>query len=190
MNTSSDNFSPIPEPFHSFKTDGPFTHCIECEKYLLDGEDYMIEKACRQYPGFKATDVIFDCAICMECAMNMQKDISEESKQTMQSFLGNHFNSSRRQALVRENRDDNALIEECLVSGKKKSDCNEYQIFALCKGGVINPQFRPYMISGEALEQLTEMLSAKTKENLGGFFNKHFSPDPDLVGQDPRLVIF
>ncbi len=188
MNSNLAPFSPIPKSFFSFKENGLFTHCIECDKYLLDGADYMIEKALRQYSGYQAVDVIFDCAICMECAINMQEALSADSKNSIQNFLGDHFQSNKRMELL--NQDDESLIQECLVSGKRKQDCNEYQIFALCKGQFINPEFRPYMISGESLSELADFLSAKTKENLGGFFDKHFSPDPELIGKDPRLVIF
>lgn len=45
MSRSIDDLAPIPSAFYSFETGAPFTHCIECDKHLMDGQPYLIEKA-------------------------------------------------------------------------------------------------------------------------------------------------
>ena len=78
----------IPKEFYSFETKAPFEFCIECNKYLLDeGTEYLIEKAIKNYEGYEAQDVIFDYAICMECAEDMRNQISKESWESMMRYF-------------------------------------------------------------------------------------------------------
>ena len=82
-----DNAKPIPEEFYSFNTGKPFERCIDCDKYLLDGEPYMIEKAIRQYPGYSAKDIIFEYAMCVDCAERLKNEMSQESMASIQKFF-------------------------------------------------------------------------------------------------------
>ncbi len=53
-------YIPVPKVFHSFATGMPFQQCKICEKnLLLDGTQYVIEKAIKRYPGYEAQDVMF-----------------------------------------------------------------------------------------------------------------------------------
>ncbi|MDH5610400.1 MAG: hypothetical protein OEY56_13060 [Cyclobacteriaceae bacterium] len=63
----------IPTVFFSFETKMPFERCMECEEYLLDGKEYMIEKVMRRYEGFSASDTIIDYALCISCAMKLRE---------------------------------------------------------------------------------------------------------------------
>lgn len=179
----------IPTAFYSFDTKSVFTHCLECERALDDDCDYMIEKAFRQYKGYTATDVIFECAICMNCAMTLQAGLSESSKHSIHTSISGCFNSETRLKKILETEKPEELMETCLINEKSKKDCEYYQVFALCRGKQLNMQMPPYMICDEALEEMHNLLSEKSKEDLGGFFNKHFSPDPDLFKSDPKLLL-
>ena len=65
----------IPSEFYSFSSGVLFDRCIDCDKYLLEKDtEYFIEKAIRQYDGYKARDVIFEYAICFQCADRIRKD--------------------------------------------------------------------------------------------------------------------
>ncbi len=178
----------IPSSFYSFKEEGPFQHCVECERFLLDEScDYVIEKAIRNYPGYKASDVIFDYAICMDCAMEVQKGLSAESMRKIQEFMQEHLHKNM---TMRESAaDPDSYTEHCLVSNRPVAECEEFQIFAYCRGNKVNLQMPPYMISGQVLDQISELLSPETRDELDGFFNKHFAPDPSLMEPTPRLVL-
>ena len=177
----------IPSSFYSFKEEGPFQHCVECDRFLLDEScDYVIEKAVRNYPGFKASDVIFDYAICMDCAIEVQKGLSTESMTKIQEFMQEHLQQKMR---TRESASLESYTDHCLVSNRAVSECEEFQIFAYCRGSKVNLQMPPYMISGQVLDEISELLSPETRDELDGFFNKHFAPDPGLMEPNPRLVL-
>ena len=178
----------IPESFYSFESKQPFERCISCDRYLLDDEtEYFIEKALRTYPGFGAQDVIFDFAICMHCAEEFRNKISRESEQSMISFFQQNVDFSQRMKMMEQHPD--RCIEHCMVSGRAAADCTEYQLVAHCKGNRIHDRNPPYMISGEVIEKLGDVLSRQTKDEMDGFLDRFFSPDPSLFETKPRLVL-
>lgn len=180
----------IPSVFYSFHEEAPFRKCIECERELDGDCEYVIEKAVKNYPDFTASDVIFDYAICMECAVKINQELSKESMANIQAFFSNRLDINSRAKLIAEAKGDiNQLIGRCMISNEPKNSSTEYQIFAHCIGNKINMKNPPYMISGEVLAELAELLSEKTRGDLDGFFNKHFSPDPSLMEPTPRLVL-
>lgn len=181
----------IPVSFYSFHNEGMFTRCLECEKYLLeDGCEYLIEKAIRNYPGYNSTDVIFDYAICMDCAGKMYRELSRESLANIQQYVRERVSLEERMRLLQETSDVNALIRHCLIKKTAAEDATEFQIYAYCTGTRINMKNPPYMISGEAMAEMAELLSKKTRDSLDGFFNRHFSPSPGLMEPSPRLILF
>lgn len=181
----------IPKEFHSFEKEGLFTNCIECNRDLLDGScDYVIEKAIRNYKGYKAEDVIFDYAICMKCALDVQQSLSRESLISIQQYMEQNMRVEERVKQMTYLKEDHTrFVEECLVSSEPKNACDEYQIFAYCRGDKMNLDMPPYMISGKILNEISELLSNETRDELNGFFNKHFSPAPGMFEPDPRLIL-
>lgn len=178
----------IPSEFYSFETNAPFERCIECERYLLDeGTEYLIEKAVKNYEGYDAKDVVFDYAICMDCADIMRKEISKESWKSMMKYFQENMDISERMEMFSKNPKDN--LQECMIKKIRISDCREYQVFAHCNGTKLNMQNPPYMISGEVMEELLPLLSKETVDEMNGFFNKHFSPDPSFFEPTPKLIL-
>lgn len=179
----------IPKEFYSFETNSPFERCIECEKYLLEEDtEYIIEKALKNYEGYSARDTVFDYAICMDCADRMRKDISKESWESMMKYFQEHVDFSTRLEMLDQHPEDS--LKNCMVKKTNIEDCREYQIYAHCKGDKLNMDNPPYMISGEVMEELIEILSNKTIDEMNGFMNKHFSPDPSLMEPTPpRLIL-
>lgn len=192
MSTDNEHlYQDIPEEFYSFETKSPFERCIECEKYLLDGEEYVIEKAIKRYDGYSATDTVFDYAICIRCAEKMRQEFSRESLQRIDAYFGDHFNFMN---ISRFNPKEDLKMEECLskcmIKDIPQDKTREYQIYAFCKGNKLLKSVPPYMVSGEAIDEILPLLSQPTTDFLNGFFNKHFGPDPALMQPEPggRLV--
>lgn len=179
----------IPKEFYSFETNAPFERCIECEKYLLDDEtEYIIEKAVKNYEGYSAKDTVFDYAICMDCAERMRKEISQESWKSMMQYFQENMDVQRRLEMQFQKPEEG--LKNCMIKKTGVDDCREYQIYAHCKGSKVNMENPPYMISGEVMEELLPLLSDKTIDEMNGFLNKHFSPDPSLIEPvPPRLVL-
>lgn len=187
---NDENFQDIPQEFYSFETNKPFERCIECDKYLLDNEPYVIEKAMKKYDGYSAMDTVFDYAICMSCAENMRKDLSKESLERMDNYFGKHFNFMN---MSRFDPDKDLEMKECLskcmVKDVSIEEVNEYQIYAFCQGNKLVKSVPPYMISSQAIDELLPLLSSQTTDFLNGFFNKHFGPDPELMEPTPKTKL-
>ncbi len=182
----------IPSEFHSFDSKKQFDHCIECDKYLLDeSTEYFIEKAVKKYDGFSAHDVIFEYAICMGCAERMRNSMSRESMKSLEQYFMQNLNLEKRMDLMNSSPfDPNEWLNECMITGKEKSELNEYQIFAHCKGTKMVMGQMPYLVSGETLEAVAELLSAETLDELDDFSKRHFGPPPELAEDLPfRRVV-
>lgn len=178
----------IPEEFYSFETKSLFSNCIECNKFLLDGDtEYLIEKAFKGYKGFEAKDTVFDYAICMDCAEHLRKEISTESWSCIMNYFQENLDLGIRAKMMESSPNQN--LSSCMIKGTPQGECTEYQIYAHCKGTKLNMENPPYMLSGEVMEELLPVLSNKTIDEMNGFFNKHFSPDPSFFEPTPKLIL-
>ena len=178
----------IPKDFYSFETNTPFERCIDCDKYLLDDDtEYLIEKAVRNYEGYKAKDVVFDYAICMDCAEKLKNEISSESWEKMMNYFQKNMDLQKR--LNMQHQDPSENLSSCMIKGVDAESCKEYQIYAHCKGKKLKMDNPPYLISGEVMEELLPLLSKETVDEMNGFFNKHFSPDPSFFEPTPKLIL-
>lgn len=178
----------IPKEFYSFETNAPFERCIACDKNLLEeNTEYLIEKAVRSYKGFKAQDVVFDYAICIVCAEEMRKEISRESWQGMMDYFQQNMNLSLRMEMSSKSTNEN--LSHCMIKQTPIEACEEYQIYAHCRGDKLNLANPPYMISGEVLNEILHLLSDKTIDIMNGFFKDHFSPDPSYFEPTPKLIL-
>lgn len=173
----------IPKPFHSFATGKPFKTCITCEKNLLKtGTQYLIEKAIVKYPDSPATDVIFEYAMCLECAEKMRQTLSRASVARIDQFFAERTDLvSRREALLQKGEPDlDDWLQTCIVTGKPVTEVTEYQIYAHCNGQDMFYEYAPYMLSGEAIDEIQELLSPETKEVLDDFIDDYFGLPPEL----------
>ena len=164
--------SKIPKIFQSDLTDQPFTNCIQCDINVLEtGGTYLIEKAIKSYPNSTAIATIFEYAICMKCYQQTYDELSSDSKTNMQAFVTKNLQQEKRLKLA-ENQtspNDSKWIDHCAIKGTSRSMSNEYQICAHCTGNELIESNPPIMISGEALEDMIELLSAETLDTLDRF---------------------
>ncbi|MEM8565647.1 MAG: hypothetical protein AAGF85_04260 [Bacteroidota bacterium] len=183
----------IPKEFHSYSTGSLFDQCIDCEKHLLeDKTEYFIEKAIKQYDGFSAQEIIFEYAICIDCAERVRKSISQKSMRAIEKFFLENIDFNKRMNLMNANPENpSAWISNCLVSNSSVNDLTEYQIFAHCNGRSLNLSQMPYMVGGNTLEQLQYLLSSETRDELNDFMEKNLGPSPELAEILPgsRIVL-
>lgn len=178
----------IPKAFYSFEKDGLFEHCIACERALLEeGVPYFIEKAIKNHSEFGVQDVVFDYAICLECAGRMREKISPESWQEIVLFFEQNIDAKDHAKRMHQTTEEN--LSKCMITHKPEAECSEYQIFAYCNGRRLDTSNPPYMISGEAIDSLQVLLSDATLDEMSGFFDRHFTPDPSVLEPRPRLVL-
>lgn len=168
----------IPDKFHNSLDEQLFTHCKMCDKELVEGEqDYLIEKAYRKFPDGHGEELLFEMAICMECALEMRKKLSSESlKNVNQYFMSK---AGKRQDELRELSPDD-LLQTCLLSGQNLEDMEEYQIYAHCRGGEISKMGGFYLLSGQILEEIQDLLSKETRDELNRFADDNLGTPPEF----------
>ena len=183
-----DEYIPLPPLFHSDQRDGPFETCTVCDRELLiDGVQYIVEKAVRK------GETIFEFAICFDCHENLADDLSAESQRRIDAHFGERVDIVERRKALLERAPDDAYpwLETCLLTKKPRAECKEFQLFAQCDGGDLLFAYMPYMISGEGMEGLIRLLSKRTRETLDDFTGRYLGMPPDFASPptDPRLLI-
>lgn len=178
----------IPKIFKTSVSEVNFTNCISCEKDLLENnEEYFIEKIINN------NQVEIEYAMCMDCIEEMRKSFSEESMQKIEEYFAKNLDvfTARYNIMVNGSTNVNDYISHCIFNNKSIENLNEYQLIAHCKGNKLLLSVFPYMVSHDVIEEVQGLLSAKTKEELDRFTDKHFGLPPDLleIVKNKKIVI-
>lgn len=184
----------IPKAFHSEESESPLSHCLMCEKYLLDpGTHYMVEKAVRRYPKLGTETTLFEMAVCMECAQSQRQQLSKDSLESIETFFMEHFKGGERSAMdLLQGAESTNWLDSCSIYGTPIEEETEYQLCGLCNGTQMVFGQLPYALSGTALEALQELLSPETRDEMNGFTETYFGLPPelaDLFKDRPVLVL-
>lgn len=175
------NLQEIPQIFHNSETGAPIERCLMCDTYLLDDKEYIIEKAMVNYPGTGTTDLIWEFAMCMSCMDSVMSEYSKESHQAMNEYFMDNMNLARQNQLARDgNFDADEWLKSCLITGKTKNECSQFQLTVQCKGAKAIFNRTPFMISDEAMDVVTQLLSNETIDAMNKFRDEHFPPPEDL----------
>lgn len=199
MNFTDDGFElltvEIPEIFKSHNTGHTIERCIICDCNLMEeGKNYLIEKAIKNYPGYQASDCVFEYAICFDCAQKMQQNISAESMKKMGEFFTSRINLEERmhKFYEQEKFDPNQWIENCLIEGTSQDECREFQIFGHFIGDKMLFSMFPYMIGTAALESLSSLMSKSTRDEMNGFIDDNLGGPPEfkeLLKERPHILV-
>lgn len=176
-------FTDIPSLFYSHNTEAPFTNCISCNRHLQEpNTQYLVEKAFRHYREFGTTDVIFEYAMCLDCAERMRRELSLSSLAKIQEYFDTHVDLQKRRELLMKSEPVNLdqWLENCLISGESKDTMDEYQVYGHFVGNRCVYSFMPYMIGGPAVDEITNLLSDKTLGEIDRFIDENFGLPPEL----------
>lgn len=185
----------IPKLFYSDSTGLPFDRCVHCDISLLEsGTHYFIEKAIKNYPRLATTDTIIEYAICYACYMEVQKSLSEESLRRIEAYFLENINlySRMKEVLSPVDSDPERWLSKCIVKGIDRKSSPEYQIMCECTGTHMHLSLAPYMVSIEAMNEITDLLSPQTLDALNGFYNNHLGLPPELqpiLKDQPYLML-
>lgn len=175
--------SPIPEIFHSDKSKQLFTHCKMCEKDLMAcGEPYLIEKAYGQDLTKGKREVIFELAYCMKCLQGVHDTLSEESRQRIQTYFNANTELDKRDEELNKYElfEVDVWLQNCIIKNKSIDEVKEFQIYALCVGSQILYHQAPYMVCGEAVDEIGELLSNKSLDILNDFMTDIIDVPPEF----------
>ena len=174
-------YTPIPKVFHSFELDALFKECLFCKTDLMEeGTNYLIEKA------FKKSEVIFEYAMCFDCRTKVQAELSKQSRKLIDNYFNEHLDldEHREEMLETYGHDVAGWISHCLIKGTPVKECNEYQIYGLCVDRDIMLTGLPYALSGEAIDDIIQLLSSESLGVIEEFSMKLFDldiPAPVLI---------
>lgn len=172
----------IPRLFRDSATGEYFSRCLMCDRHLLDGADYLIEKAVRAIPGPARTEMLFEYAICMDCAEQMRKQLSKESLQRISAYFGKHVDMQARMDLIaRPGTTFRDCIATCLITGVTIKKEREYSLYAQCQGKRLVYGLFPYAVCESSMEAVNSLLSSKSREVLNGFIDRYFSGPPEVA---------
>ncbi|MCB0739320.1 MAG: hypothetical protein KDC92_17570 [Bacteroidetes bacterium] len=177
----------IPSIFHDTVNEKPIEHCQICGKnVLLNQTHYVIEKA------FKRKEVIFEYAICMDCAETKRGDMSKESMENISNYMVQHAQFQERFFELRDyDYDTNLWLGKCIFTNEPIDEQEEYQIQGVFVGDkMVSNQF-PYMIGTKAMEAMQELLSSETKDEMNRFKDEFFNVPPELeeLFKDPKYIL-
>lgn len=187
-------FIEIPKLFYSTDTDKPFSNCMSCDKYLLHSHTpYVIEKAVKQYLEYNTTDIIFEYAMCMDCYQDIHESMSSDSKSNIEHYFSENVDLNMRRKSLLENEElliDN-WTSNCIIKGTPIKELNEYQIACQCDGEYLLFTNMPFIIGNIALDEMMQLLSNQTIGEIRGFYDRFFSPDPDIkkLFDEPKFVL-
>lgn len=188
----------IPSLFRPFESEAPFQSCNLCEVNLLHpAQHYAVEKVMRQMPGIEVPDIVLEYAICMNCMWEMRQNMSAESMERMDAFLSQTRHPPERGLPSDEDESWNpdTWTTHCMVTGKPLTECRDYQVVGLCHGDKLvlsNDTLSgalPGILSAEVMEELQELLSPETKEELDGYFDRLTGWPPELRELMPKRLL-
>lgn len=150
---------PIPSELYSFYEDRPFRSCTRCGEGLFDFKNgYRVSKV------YKGDEVIFEYALCVPCLQNMMEESSEESRQRLYDFQMSRI----RQV---------AGFDECALCDRVEeySQIMDYGLVGICLGEAI---VEANKICGLCMEEMSELVSKKTRESWNRFVDENFPGVP------------
>ena len=178
--------SEIDSIFHNSETGGPFSNCLMCNKELIQSnEQYLIEKVMRRVPALNLTEVLFEYAICMNCAQQTHEQMSKSSREAVERF----FHENVKHGIIKLEGD---RLDFCVFTGKRIDATLEYSLHAQCIGDKMVQSVFPYAMSDDAMDQIVNRLSNETLDELDRFKNEYFGGPPELedVLSPRRLLPF
>ena len=177
------NSLPIPDIFRNSDTRGLMTNCIQCDYDLMLGDRYyMIEKVFKRYPALDKVEVLFEYAICSHCYEKMKDALSAESMTNLSLYMMQNTDFQALTQRMEENPEDpEKWLSHCMIKGTPKEEMTEFQMGACFMGDRLITNFTPPFMIGElAMEEMNELLSKETKDEMDGFMDEHFGVPPEL----------
>jgi len=190
-----DDYINVPPVFLPEGSEEPFKYCKVCNKELLENnERYVIEKAYSQDLEKKSRKLIFEFAYCADCLEQIREEFSLESKKKIDDFFNTNTNLEKRYQGLKKCKlfDVDIWLHNCIVKNKSIDKVKEFQIMALCQGNDMLFYQAPYMICGEAMDDLMGLLSNKTLDIINDFWADIIDLPPELedIFKTKKPVIF
>jgi hypothetical protein len=168
----------IPARYYSDETSQPFDSCLVCGRYLLDaGVSYLIEKSYRN-TSLRQNEVLFEYAICMECAMKFHEALSTETRERIQQYLL----QSGLSVNMRKNEEEMvAAPTHCQIKNTPLESSAEFQVVVHCQGRSLVSDVPPFAVGTEAMDEMAALFSPKSRDEMDGFIGQYFTGPPEVA---------
>ena len=154
-----------------------------CGKFLLtEGTTYVVEKAIKNYKDYDVNSTIFEFAVCIDCHTKVQQGMSDESLANLHRYYQHIMAEKGNQPIVIDVRNFNLddWLSKCFFKGDEIKEMNEYQLVAQFNGNKMLMNMPPMIIGEKAMEEMAELLSDKTIDEMNGFREKFLGPSPEI----------
>ncbi|MCF8365657.1 MAG: hypothetical protein K9H16_07745 [Bacteroidales bacterium] len=174
----------IPSLFFDSITGKPFQTCQVCQKQLFDTHsNYIIEKVFRKNFTNGKIESMFEYAICFDCALKLTQSYSKESKENLERFFKENVEENlaqQQQPNLSSEREIMEHLSRCSITGKSVTELDEYQIVGQFNGSYLNPQMTPFMMGNGSMDDVQELLSEKTLDEIDDFTGKYLTGPPEF----------
>lgn len=180
-------YIPLPEVFYPFESKEPFCSCSRCKRSLLSEDvEYIIEKALK--PG----DTIYEYAVCFACIEDSRSRISADSSAVIEGFFRERMRplNHREEMLSKYDLNTDLWLDRCIVTGKRVSEMDEYQILGHAQGPFLVFSMFPYALGEEASKELTDLISPETMDEMDDFADELIDIPPELRELWKRNPVF
>jgi hypothetical protein len=185
----------IPSLFNNYDTGAPFTKCTFCNEGLANKSKYVVEKMINQNIVLQSREIVYEYALCWDCAATMGSEISDDSKEAIQELYNEHSETVMRKLDYLHSTEKYSLeswLERCSLTGKEIRLCGEFSVSGIIEGGNLVYEQSPIVVSDEFMHKLQRVLSKETKEGFDRLRDKIMDGSPsieDLVfGPVPGLM--
>jgi hypothetical protein len=146
-----------------------------------------LRKVFKRYPNTDEPQVLFEYAVCDDCAGDMRDEFSEESAQNLQNYFAQNL-------LGRDDLDERDLsdrLNTCMIKNNDLAEEQEFAVVARGHGDKMLKSHYPFAISLTAMDELAELLSDKTRDLLDDFVERNFTgpPEFEVVPPDGKWVL-
>ena len=165
-----------------------FNTCKQCSKSLLDPPAaYTVEKVFKRYPNTEAPQVQFEYAVCDDCAGGMREEFSEESAANIQNYFASHMANFE----DLDERDLHTRLHTCMIKSNDLAEEQEYAVVARGFGNQMLKSHYPFAIGVTAMDEISELISEKTRDLLDDFVERNFvgPPEFEVVPPDGKWVL-
>ncbi len=175
----------IPKMFYDSITGKPFTNCNVCNGSLLGGNifAYVIEKVYRRSIVTGKMEVVFEYAICVDCARKFVESYSKESMEQIQKYFAentNYGSENNAKTIFESEQELKDHLSKCFFTGKSIEELDEYQVAAQFVGKRLGIMIPPYVFGSDAMDEVSELLSEETLGEIDDFTGKYLSGPPEF----------
>ena len=185
----------IPSFFNNYDTGAPFTTCTFCDVELATKSKYAIEKMINQNITVQSREIVYEYALCWDCAKTMGSTVSDDSKKAIKELYNEHSETVMRKLGYLHHTEKYSLeswLERCSLTGKEIRLCGEFSVSGIVEGGNLVYEQSPIVVSDEFMHKLQQVLSKETKEGFDGLRDKILNVSPSIedliLGHVPGLI--